>query len=216
MRPAVDLPGMLGPGLTLLAVTLWAALHSLLASNRAKAAARRRLGPAADRSFRLLYNLIGVLTLLPVLGIPALLPGAMLYAFPAPWATVAFILQFLALLLILVGLMQTGVLGFLGIEQLVRSNPGAAPPLQVAGLYAWVRHPLYSAGLAFIWLTPIMTASTLALFLGLTLYIYIGSIFEERRLVSEFGEPYREYQRRVPRLIPRPWRRWRGSLTSAN
>lgn len=216
MRPAVDLPGMLGPGLTLLAVTLWAALHSLLASNRAKAAARRRLGPAADRSFRLLYNLIGVLTLLPVLGIPALLPGAMLYAFPAPWATVAFILQFLALLLILVGLMQTGVLGFLGIEQLVRSNPGAAPPLQVAGLYAWARHPLYSAGLAFIWLTPIMTASTLALFLGLTLYIYIGSIFEERRLVSEFGEPYREYQRRVPRLIPRPWRRWRGSLTSAN
>lgn len=216
MRPAVDLPGMLGPGLTLLAVALWAALHSLLASNRVKAAARRRFGPAADRSFRLLYNLIGVLTLLPVLGVPALLPGAMLYAFPPPWATVAFILQFLALLLILVGLMQTGVLGFLGIEQLMRSNPGADPTLQVAGLYAWVRHPLYSAGLAFIWLTPIMTASTLALFLGLTLYIYIGSIFEERRLVSEFGEPYREYQRRVPRLIPRPWRRWRGSLTSAN
>ena len=56
--------------------------------------------------------------------------------------------------------------------------------------------------LLFIWLMPVMTTSVLALNLGLTAYIYIGSLFEERRLVAEFGEPYTAYQRRVPRLIP--------------
>jgi protein-S-isoprenylcysteine O-methyltransferase Ste14 len=74
----------------------------------------------------------------------------------------------------------------------------------INGLYCHVRHPLYSAGLLFIWLSPLMTTSLLALNLGLTLYIIIGSIFEERRLVGQFGQAYVDYQRRVPRLIPRP------------
>jgi protein-S-isoprenylcysteine O-methyltransferase Ste14 len=38
--------------------------------------------------------------------------------------------------------------------------------------------------------------------LGVTLYIYLGSIHEERRLVREFGRAYQEYQRQVPRLLP--------------
>ena len=71
----------------------------------------------------------------------------------------------------------------------------------------WLRHPLYTSGLALIWLSPAMTTGTLALFLGFTLYIIIGSQFEERQLAAEFGEPYLEYRRKVPALIPRPWSR---------
>jgi protein-S-isoprenylcysteine O-methyltransferase Ste14 len=71
------------------------------------------------------------------------------------------------------------------------------------GLYRWVRHPLYTAGLAFIWLTPIMTSNLLALNIGLTLYLILGAIYEERKLVREFGERYTRYQERVPMLIPR-------------
>ena len=36
-----------------------------------------------------------------------------------------------------------------------------------------------------------------------TAWIVIGSILEERDLVFEFGDVYREYQRRVPMFIPR-------------
>ena len=104
--------------------------------------------------------------------------------------------------LLAAGLLQTDAWHFLGLRQLISTSNEDPPRLQIHGLYRWVRHPLYSAGLLFIWLTPVMTASVLALNLGLTAYIYVGSVFEERRLIAEFGQPYREYQRRVPRLIP--------------
>ena len=70
------------------------------------------------------------------------------------------------------------------------------------GLYRWVRHPLYSAGLVFIWLTSVMTVNLLVLNLGLTIYLVVGAIYEERKLVREFGDLYVDYQKRVPMLIP--------------
>jgi protein-S-isoprenylcysteine O-methyltransferase Ste14 len=33
----------------------------------------------------------------------------------------------------------------------------------------------------------------------------IGTILEERKLVREFGEPYREYQRNVSMFFPYKW-----------
>jgi protein-S-isoprenylcysteine O-methyltransferase Ste14 len=65
-----------------------------------------------------------------------------------------------------------------------------------------VRHPLYTAGLAFIWFTPLMTVNLLVLNIGLTVYIVIGAYFEERKLLREFGPAYAEYQRRTPMLVP--------------
>lgn len=73
----------------------------------------------------------------------------------------------------------------------------------VRGLYRWVRHPLYLFMILMIWSCPDLTSDRL-LFNGLwTVWIVIGSILEERDLVSEFGNAYREYQRKVPMLIPR-------------
>jgi protein-S-isoprenylcysteine O-methyltransferase Ste14 len=73
----------------------------------------------------------------------------------------------------------------------------------VKGPYRWVRHPLYLLMILMIWSCPDLTADRL-LFNGLwTVWIVIGSILEERDLVFEFGDVYREYQRRVPMLIPR-------------
>jgi protein-S-isoprenylcysteine O-methyltransferase Ste14 len=47
-----------------------------------------------------------------------------------------------------------------------------------------------------------MTTNLLTTYLLFTLYFYFGSVFEERRLLAEFGEAYQDYQRRVPRFIP--------------
>jgi protein-S-isoprenylcysteine O-methyltransferase Ste14 len=71
------------------------------------------------------------------------------------------------------------------------------------GLYRYVRHPLYTAGLLFIWLIPVMTVNLLALNIGLTAYLIVGARYEERKLVKEFGEEYLHYRERTPMLIPR-------------
>ncbi|MEI7463478.1 MAG: protein-S-isoprenylcysteine methyltransferase, partial [Candidatus Taylorbacteria bacterium] len=36
----------------------------------------------------------------------------------------------------------------------------------------------------------------------LTVYIIIGTVLEEKKLVLEFGETYIKYQKEVPMLIP--------------
>jgi protein-S-isoprenylcysteine O-methyltransferase Ste14 len=196
--------------LTFLAVVVYGALHSLMASEWVKGGARRLFGPASDRWYRLVFNLLGGLFFLPILIIVAANPGAVLYRLGTPWIFLTGAIQVLALITLAVGLMQTDALRFLGFRQLREPDQRRPSQLIVDGLYRWVRHPLYTAGLAFIWFTPWMSTSILALNLGLTAYILIGSEFEERRLRLEFGQSYVDYQARVPRLLPRPWRHGQG------
>lgn len=194
--------------LALLAAAIWGAAHSLLAAPRTKLWVRHQFGPSSDRGYRLFYNVAAVVTLLPVLAVPARFPGLTLYQLPAPWVLLTTAVQIVAMLVIVATLLQTGASSFLGIRQLLGSQGSSAARLQVSGFYRYIRHPLYAAGLALIWLSPVMTTSSLALFIGFTFYIIIGSRFEERQLAAEFGEPYLEYRQKVPALIPRPWRRY--------
>jgi len=195
-----------GALVALLAVALWGVLHSLLAGPRAKRWLHERIGAPADRGYRLFYNTVAAVTLLPVLAVTARFPGPMLYQIPAPWVFITTAVQLIAVLAIVLTILQTGASSFLGVRQLFEPQGSSVSRLQVSGFYRYIRHPLYTAGLAIIWLSPVMTTSSLALFLGFTLYIVIGSRFEERQLVAEFGEPYLEYRQEVPALIPQPWR----------
>lgn len=190
--------------LTIAAVTLYAVLHSVMAHPSIKKLAEDWLGWAYDRYYRLIFNTVGVITLLPVLAIPARFPGITIYRITAPLVWITAALQLGALLVIAIGLLQTDPLRFLGLRQLaVGSAHSQSNDLTTSGLYRWVRHPLYTGGMLFIWLTPVMTTSVLALNLGFTAYLYIGSMLEEERLIDRFGEDYLEYQDRVPRFFPR-------------
>lgn len=80
------------------------------------------------------------------------------------------------------------------------------PPLelQTDGLHAYVRHPLYTGTIFFIWGVflgyPYM--NNLISAICLTVYTLIGIYFEEKKLVEAYGDRYREYQSRVPMLLP--------------
>ncbi len=192
-------------GIVFLAVLVYGAVHSALASLAAKARARRWFGNLGERTYRLLYNLFAVLSLLPVLALTGLLPDRLLYSIPFPWVGITLVGQLLAVLALVVGLLQTGPASFFGIRQLLtpeQDRESAAPRLVVTGLYRWVRHPLYTAGLVFIWLVPRMTLNLLAFNLGATIYIILGAILEERKLQHEFGEAYARYRQTTPMLIP--------------
>jgi hypothetical protein len=74
--------------------------------------------------------------------------------------------------------------------------------LREVGPYRYARHPIVTGTLLLLWASPEMSWGH-ALFAGfMTLYAALALLLEERDLVAEFGEPYRDYRRRVKRLIP--------------
>jgi len=186
----------------ILSVLLWGVLHSLLASLKAKQLVRRRLGERAARFYRLAYNVFSAVSFLPVLALAALTPDRTLYQVRLPWSALMIFGEILATLVLVVGFFQTDVWEFIGLRQAagpVETNQGR---LVTRGLYRYVRHPLYSAGIAFIWLMPLMTVNVLAINLALTVYVVIGAMFEERKLHGEFGQAYADYAARTPMFLP--------------
>ena len=79
-------------------------------------------------------------------------------------------------------------------------------PFATPALYRVVRHPIYFGWLLILWASPVMTVTHLVAALGLTLYILVGVRFEERDLTQEL-DCYRQYQRKVPMLVPSLTRR---------
>ena len=91
-----------------------------------------------------------------------------------------------------------------GITEL-SSVEGGADKLLTEGAYRTVRHPRYlSAGIGVI--GNVFIANYAGVYVLLLILFPLGFIMlmlEERELVDRFGERYRQYQREVPRIIPR-------------
>jgi protein-S-isoprenylcysteine O-methyltransferase Ste14 len=190
--------------LTLLAVAaaLWCALHSWLIAPAAARALKLRLGPW----YRVVYNLVATITLIPLLLFERALSGPILFDWSGAWRYPRFCLLGAAALLFVGGARSYNLRRFAGIEQLTR--PGAAlesaGELRSGGLLGASRHPWYLGALLLIWAWPLERAG-LILRAVFTAYLLIGTLLEERKLVAEFGESYRDYQRRVPMLVPWKW-----------
>ena len=77
--------------------------------------------------------------------------------------------------------------------------------LEIRGIYAKVRHPLYLAvlfllgGLILIYPFPeiFVFATTFCA------YVLIGAYLEERKLVLQYGQKYLDYQKQVGFMIPK-------------
>ena len=195
---------MTSPMILILAAAIYSLIHSLTASLWMKAKTARLCGTGVVRWYRLAYNLWAGLTFTPILWLLAILPDRTLYTIPMPWVTLTTAGQFAGVAIIIIGVLQTGALSFLGIRQVFSSqSQPEGGSLVTNGLYRWVRHPLYTGGYLLIWLTPVMTLNLLTLFSMLSIYLVLGAKLEEKRLIQAFGDAYRDYQAEVPMLVPR-------------
>jgi protein-S-isoprenylcysteine O-methyltransferase Ste14 len=182
----------------LLALALWGVVHSFLASRLAKDLFHLKVG--SMDFYRLAYNIFAAISFLPILYLMATLPDQLAYAVPSPWSWVMLGGQLLSAILLLTAFLQTDSLSFIGLRQLFEEEKAGA--LVTRGLYRVVRHPLYTFGLLFIWLTPTVSQNSLTVYIGATIYTLIGAYFEERKLLRDFGGEYAAYKQKTPMLVP--------------
>ena len=76
--------------------------------------------------------------------------------------------------------------------------------LDTSGILGKTRHPWYLAAILLIWSREFDFSTVLTNFV-LTIYLSVGTILEERKLLIEYGQEYREYQRNVSMLFPFKW-----------
>jgi protein-S-isoprenylcysteine O-methyltransferase Ste14 len=180
-------------------------VHSLLASDKCKELFQTYF-PGLFPAYRLLYNVIAGLMLLPPLWLLFTYDGELLWRWPGAlgWAANAAALLALAGFLWTLKTYDSGE--FLGIRQ-IQHGTGSddQAPMVLSDAHRFVRHPWYFLGLVVIW-TREMNAALLVSALVLTLYLALGSRLEERKLLQRYGEAYRRYRARVPALLPLPWR----------
>jgi len=88
---------------------------------------------------------------------------------------------------------------------------GQSTQLITSGLYAHTRNPMVLGYLLVIsglgWLLQSPAAALLVPIIVFLLILVGLKVREEPALDRRFGQAYREYKRRTPLLIPRPWRR---------
>lgn len=183
-------------------LAFFAALHSFLASLRAKRYARQALGSKVDTWYMTIFSLIALITILPLVYLLYLFPGQILYVVPTPWRWLMICGQVLTAIVSTKAFLDAPH-RFKISAQLSAPHTPEAGPLAIRGVYRWIRDPFLLSGLIIIWLTPFMTVNLLILYILTTLYLYMGSLHWERRLVAQFGTDYRDYEKQVPRMIPR-------------
>ncbi len=72
------------------------------------------------------------------------------------------------------------------------------------GPYAITRHPIYTGVLLMLFGSAFAWGSLLTLLLALlfSMTLYFHTVYEELLLEQHFGDAWRDYRRRVPRLVP--------------
>ena len=201
---------------------LWALVHSLLASERAKDLACRVAGAHyRDALYRVAYNVQAVASLVWLTRWFVRLPDREIYRVRPLWSWLFRAGQAASLGILLSGVRVVGIPEFAGMTSLWRLLTGKnvspepeaqGPPIGSdgevvrSGAFRFTRHPGNVGALGFFLFLPRMTANRAALTGLVALYVVLGSLHEEHRLRTAYGAAYERYRRTVPFLTPRPSR----------
>jgi len=183
-------------------------LHSLLARPQFK----QKLDGLLGYRYRIAYNLFAAVHIGLVL-----LIGLLLYRDAAPFQLPAWLMAVsyggiaIGVVVVLASLKQYDLGLFSGTHQwrnkiTFKDELTSPESLNISGLNSYIRHPLYLGLFLALWGNATSSFGLMTAFWG-TVYVVIGTVFEERQLVRLYGESYKRYQSLVPVYFP-----WKGRV----
>jgi protein-S-isoprenylcysteine O-methyltransferase Ste14 len=193
-----------------LAWAAYGAVHSAMISETATGFLKRCLGGAV-RFYRLFFNVVATVLLVPVVSYSLSLRRGLVVRWDGPWLVVRYALVAVGVVLFVTGARHYSLGQFIGISQLRGTPTGGLATggaIDSSGVLGVIRHPWYTGLVLLVWARDLDVAG-LVVSSVLTVCILVGTLLEERKLVHEFGDAYRSYQRRVSMFVPIKWLRSR-------
>jgi protein-S-isoprenylcysteine O-methyltransferase Ste14 len=195
--------------ITLSLFSLFAIIHTQLASTGVKSRIRDKIKDGIA-FYRLFYNAVSLITFIIFYTLSPK-PDVVIYDLQFPFDIIIFVLQVAALLGFFIAGSQTNLKEFLGISQIIRyikheydiNELDEKQSIVTGGFYKYSRHPLYFFAIIFLAVRPSMDLFYITFLLCMVGYFYIGSFYEEKKLIRNFGDEYLEYKKNVPRIFPK-------------
>jgi protein-S-isoprenylcysteine O-methyltransferase Ste14 len=177
----------------IIAWIIFGVAHSVLASRLLKD--KMNLKPV---NYRRLYNIISILLVLFILLLGSTIPPEYLFIKDQTSKAIGLIIATFGFLLAKLAFRPISFSEFMGIK------PEQKQSLIKGGIYARMRHPLYTAlilgVIGFVIFSP--TYTNLVHAICILIYLMIGIHFEEKRLIAHFGKEYEDYKKQTPMLFP--------------
>jgi len=190
-----------------ISLIIWCMVHSVLISHKFVSMMSAILGKRI-RFYRISFNIFSLVTFIPIIIFAISIRGEYFFRWTGYFQIIQGIVIFISLYLYLAGARHYNVLQFLGIHQIKyfsnHKSLTESGHLDTSGILSIIRHPWYSATILILWARN-LEFSVLIVNTILTLYLILGTYLEENKLIIEFGEQYRLYQRRVSMLFPYIW-----------
>jgi protein-S-isoprenylcysteine O-methyltransferase Ste14 len=184
--------------------TGWCVLHSAMICVPVIDYLRARF-KKGFRFYRLFFNLVALATMTPIALYERSINGGWGFWWQGSWVVFQILLLMVAFFLFFSGARHYDFFQFLGIRQIregvSRTSLTGNDKLNTRGILGMIRHPWYAGAILVVWARG-LTPAALITNIILTVYLILGTYLEERKLVMEYGEQYRAYQRRVPMFIP--------------
>lgn len=183
-------------------ILIWGSQHSWMARPAFKDRWRSAIPPSIERSS---YVLIVALLTAAMILLWQPLP-LVIWDFSNLWlGSVLAVIYILGWVIVLISTFLINHFHLFGLQQAFENlteRETKEASFVTPMLYKLVRHPMMTGVLISLWSAPTMTVGRLVVALGLTAYIYFGLKNEEKTLVAELGDQYRNYQSTTPMVIP--------------
>jgi len=180
---------------------LFAVQHSVMARGWFKRSWTRIIPKEAERST---YTLLSSVALIALFAFWEPM-GGVVWSVGGPLATLLVAVSLAGWLVAALSTFMIDHFALFGLRQVTdayRGRTAAEGHFVTPAFYRLVRHPLYVGFIVAFWATPVMTVGHLVFAAATTGYILVAIQLEERDLIAQFGDTYRDYRRRVGMLVP--------------